>query len=408
VALISPLPGRKKQAENLHHQDTDSIHRSRGKAAKKIAGQKPIPLLDLTRKYRSIQAELHRRWDVIFRSMRLLNGANLAAFEHEFAQYCNVQHAIGVASGTDAIFLALAALGISPGDEVILPAHAPAPVIEPILYRRAIPILVDKAQADYGPDLKSLRAALNSKTKAIIAIHLLGLPCDMEPICRMASKYQIPVIEDASQAQGATYRGKRAAGLGLITPMSLGPVKNLSCYGDGGVVLTNDDALAKTIRLLRVHGQLEKYNHKIYGWNSRLDELQASVLRVKLPTLDRDNARRRQVAAEYSNQFRKLPVQLPPTFADRESVYHQYVIETPSRDALRAFLDQRGIGTGIYYPLALHHHEAWMTSHLPQYSLPEAERYASQNIALPMFAELTDDEVYCVLNAVTDFFNEVG
>jgi len=178
----------------------------------------------------------------------------------------------------------------------------------------------------------------------------------------------------------------------------------LACYGDGGVVLTNDDALAQTVRLLRVHGQGEKYNHKIYGWNSRLDELQAAVLRVKLPTLDQDNARRRQVAAEYSNQFRDLPVKTPPCFVDRENVYHQYVIETPHRNDLRQFLAARGVGNGMYYPMPLHQHEAWISRGLPRYSLPESERYASQNIALPMFAELTDDEVDYVIHAVRDYF----
>ena len=345
------------------------------------------------------------RWNQTFASMRLLNGGNLAAFEEEFADYCDVRHAIGVASGTDAIFLSLRALGIGPGDEVILPAHAPAPVIEPIVYVGAMPVLVDKSPADYGPELTSLQAAITPKTRAIIAVHLLGLPCEMEAICRIAQEQGIPVVEDSSQAQGAIYRGKRAAGRGVITPMSLGPVKNLACYGDGGVVLTNDDALAQTVRLLRVHGQSEKYNHKIYGWNSRLDELQASVLRVKLPTLDHDNARRRDIAAAYTNQFSRLPVRTPPVFADRQSVYHQYVLETPHRDDLKAFLSAKGIGTGIYYPSPLHRHEAWLTRGLPEYSLPEAERYTRENLALPMFAELGDSEVEYVISAVKGYFS---
>jgi dTDP-4-amino-4,6-dideoxygalactose transaminase len=365
----------------------------------------PVPLLDLKRKHRSIEAQLCRQWNDTFDSMRLLNGTNLALFEEEFARYCNVRHAIGVASGTDAIFLSLRALAIAPGDEVILPAHAPAPVIEPILYCGALPVLVEKARDDYGPDLASLRAAMTVRTKALIAVHLLGFPCDMDSICQIAEEHGIPIVEDSSQAQGAMYRGKRAAGLGAITPMSLGPVKNLACYGDGGIVLTNDHALAETVRLLHVHGQSEKYNHKIFGWNSRLDELQASVLRVKLPTLDRDNARRREIAALYTNQFSRLPVKTPPAFADRQSVFHQYVIETPHRDDLRQFLGARGIGTGIYYPVPLHRHEAWLTRRLPRYSLPESERYASQNIALPMFAELTDREVDYVISVVKEYFS---
>jgi dTDP-4-amino-4,6-dideoxygalactose transaminase len=354
-----------KQTANLKTSD-GQVGAKASRRAHKRKPTRTIPLLDFKRKYHAIEPQLRRQWDCTFDSMRLLKGTNLAAFEQEFADYCGVRHAIGVASGTDAIFLSLRAIDIEPGDEIILPAHAPAPVIEPIIYLGAVPVLSDKAAGDYGPDLTSLKAVVTTKTKAIITVHMLGLPCDMEPICRLANDRNIPVVEDSSQAHGATYRGKRAAGLGTITPMSLGPVKNLACYGDGGVVLTNDDGLAQTVRLLRVHGQAEKYNHRIYGWNSRLDELQASVLRVKLPTLDQDNARRREIACEYSRQFSKLRLTTPPSFADRENVYHQYVLETPHRNALKQFLEKHGIGTGIYYPLPLHQHEAWIARGLPR------------------------------------------
>ena len=362
-----------------------------------------IPLLDLTRKYRSIEKELKQRWDNIFLSIKLFNGSNLSAFEKEFAAYCGVKEAIGIASGTDAIYLSLEALGISYGQEVILPAHAPAPVIEPVIARGAIPVLIDKAVGDYGPDLANLAKAINSKTKAVIAVHMLGLPCDMEAILKIAGRQNVPVIEDASQAQGAIYRGRRAAGWGAITPMSLGPVKNLASYGDAGVVLTNDEELAKHIRLLRVHGQAEKYDHAIYGWNSRLDEIQAAVLLVKLPTLDRDNARRAAIAAEYSHCFRNLPLKVPPQFPDRSSVYHQYVIETPDRDSLKKFLNSRGIGTGLYYPQPLHQHGAWKARNFPVYSLPEAERYSRENLAIPVFAELEDKEVAYIISTVREY-----
>jgi dTDP-4-amino-4,6-dideoxygalactose transaminase len=364
-----------------------------------------IPLLDLTRKYRAIEDKLLQQWRTVFSSMKLFNGPNLAAFEKEFAAYCGVEHALGVASGTDAIYLSLQALDLSPGEEVVLPAHAPAPVVEPILAIGAVPVLVDKAKGDYGPDLQSLRSAITTKTKAIIAVHLLGLPCDMDPILKIAREKNLLVIEDASQAQGAIYKGRRAAGWGAITPMSLGTVKNLACYGDGGVVLTNDGSLAERIRLLRVHGQAEKYDHRIYGWNSRLDEIQAAALRVKLPTLDQDNNRRRQIAAQYSNYFRSLPLKTPPTFPDRLSVYHQYVVETPLRDTLKQFLTHRGIGTGIYYPIPLHRHGAWKTKGLTRYFLPEAERFASENLALPVFPELSDEEMSYIISAVDEFFS---
>ena len=364
-----------------------------------------IPLLDLTRKYNEIAGDLHRQWDTVFSSMRLLNGANLAAFEEEFATYCGVKYAVGVASGTDAIYLSLQALKISPGDEVILPAHAPAPVIEPVLAVGAVPVLVDKAVGDYGPDLQSLKMAVSARTKAIMAVHLLGLACDMDAIVELARKRSISVVEDASQAQGARYKGRRAAGLGTITPMSLGPVKNLASYGDGGVVLTNDEGLAHHVRLLRVHGQAEKYDHQIYGWNSRLDELQAAVLRVKLPTLDRDNARRVAIAAKYTESFDGLPVKTPPAFADRMNVFHQYVLETPERDLLRKFLESKGIGTGIYYPLPLHRHEAWKVRNMPAYSLPEAERYCRENFAIPVFAELDDEEVDYIISVVHEYYS---
>jgi dTDP-4-amino-4,6-dideoxygalactose transaminase len=390
----NPTRARAKRIRNLDQRGKKALRRTPAK----------VPLLDLTRKYRAIERELRRRWKESFRTMRLLNGVHLAGFENEFARYCGVRHAIGVASGTDAIFLSLRALGIGPGDEVILPAHAPAPVIEPIIYVGATPVLVDKAQQDYGPERPSLEAAISPKTKAIIAVHLLGLPCDMDSIRRIAERERVPILEDSSQAQGATYRGRRAAGLGTITAMSLGPVKNLACYGDGGIVLTHDDALAEAVRLLRAHGQGAKYDHRIYGWNSRLDEMQAAVLRVKLPSLDHDNAKRRKIAAAYTRAFVRLPLKTPPVFADRQSVYHQYVIETPQRDDLKRFLAARGIGTGIYYPLPLHRHPAWLARGLPPQTLPEAERYADENLALPMFAELTEVEVEYVIRAVRDYF----
>ena len=364
-----------------------------------------IPLLDLTRKYKEIASELHRQWDTVFSSMRLLNGANLSAFEEEFAAFCGVKHAVGVASGTDAIYLSLRALEISHGDEVILPAHAPAPVIEPVIAVGAVPVLVDKAVGDYGPDLPSLEKAISRKTKAILAVHMLGLSCDMDAILELARQRKIYVVEDASQAQGAIYKTHRAAGLGAITPMSLGPVKNLASYGDGGVVLTNDSELAQQVKLLRVHGQAEKYDHKTYGWNSRLDELQAVALRVKLPTLDRDNARRATIAATYTAAFAGLPLTTPPVFADRASVFHQYVLETPKRDSLKKFLESKGIGTGIYYPLPLHQHEAWKVRNLPAYSLPEAERYCRDNFAIPVFAELNDEEVDYIIAAVREYYS---
>jgi len=404
MVAASPLRAGKKQPNDLDHPDK-TCTKERRKKRRETFQPAPIPLLDLTRKYRSIEAELHRQWNLTFESMRLLNGRNLAAFEEEFAAYCNVRHAVGVASGTDAIFLSLRALKVGSGDEVILPAHAPAPVIEPILYLGATPILVDKSHFDYGPDLKALRAAISANTKAVIAVHLLGLPCDMDAIGQIARDSRVPVVEDSSQAQGAIYRGKRAAGLGAITPMSLGPVKNLACYGDGGVVLTNDDELARTVRLLRVHGQSEKYNHTIYGWNSRLDEMQAAVLRIKLPSLDQDNARRREIADAYTRELSRFPLKTPPVFDDRQSVYHQYVIETPYRDELKDFLAARQIGTGIYYPVPLHRHEAWLNRGFPQLTFPEAERYANQNIALPMFAELRDDEVDWVIGNLKEFFS---
>lgn len=364
-----------------------------------------IPLLDLTRKYRAIEDELTQRWRAVFSSMKLLNGPNVAAFEKEFATYCGVKYAIGVASGTDAIYLSLQALDLCPGDEVILPAHAPAPVVEPVMAIGAVPVLVDKVKGDYGADLESVKDAITTRTRAIIAVHLLGLPCDMDAILEIAQRQNVSVIEDASQAQGAVYKGRRAAGLGMVTPMSLGPVKNLACYGDGGIVLTNDDSLAERVRLLRVHGQAEKYDHRIYGWNSRLDEIQAAVLRAKLPTLDQDNARRGKIAAEYSDYFRSHPLKTPPTFPDRISVYHQYVVETPLRDSLKKFLNDKGIGTGIYYPIPLHQHAAWRAKGLPQYSLPEAERFSRENLALPVFPELSDEEVSYIMSAVDDFFS---
>jgi dTDP-4-amino-4,6-dideoxygalactose transaminase len=373
--------------------------------ANTTSGIRHIPLLDLTRKYRAIESELRVEWNRIMGSMKLLNGPNLEKFEQEFAVYCNVKYAIGVGAGTDAIYLSLQALEIAPGDEVILSAHVPAPVIEPVIAVGATPVLIDKAIDDYGPDLENLHSAITARTRAILAVHMLGLPCDMDAILEVAAARRIPVVEDASQAQGALFKNRRAAGFGTVTPMSLGPVKNLACYGDGGIVLTNDEHLAQSIRLLKAHGQAEKYDHQIYGWNSRLDELQAAVLRIKLPTLDADNARRAAIAARYSKAFADLPLSTPPEFGDRTSVFHQYVLETPQRDDMRSFLQKRGIATGMYYPRPLHKHQAWQSRKLPEYFLPESERYSSQNLAIPVFAELHDDEIAYIIAAIRDFFS---
>lgn len=355
----------------------------------------------------SVKKDWLSQIEEIISSGKIINGPHKQGFEEEFAKFLGVKHVLGVACGTDAIELSLRALGVGPGDEVITHANAFIAAIEPVVALGARPVLVDISAVDYGPDPEAIKKAITPRTKAIIVVHLLGLPVDFDAINTVARQANIPVLEDASHAQGAVYKGRRTGALGEINAISLGPVKNLSTVGDAGCVATDSDELFEKLRYLPVHGQVKKYKHALYGKNSRLDEVHASYLRLGLKTLDERNQRRREIYAKYKSDLVDLPLSFIPEFPDRTAVFHQAVIHTDQRDQLREYLKEQGVETGMYYPDALHEQEAWSNAGFPGGgNFPRVEKYVKTNLSLPIFAELTDQEVEHVISSVRSFFGK--
>ncbi len=362
-----------------------------------------VPLLNLRQEFEEIQRDVLGGWADVLQSMKLLKGKNLQAFEHEIAEYIGVKHAIGVACGTDALIMGLLASAIGPGDEVILQANAFAADAEAIYETGATPVLVD-IDDSYGPDADAVKEAITDKTKAILIVYMYGMPSALVPLSVIARDAGISLIEDASHAHGASYEDVKVGKFGLAGCFSCGPVKNLGCYGDGGFVTTNDDVINDVIRSIQAHGQVAKNDHVAYGMNSRLDELQAVVLRAKLKHLDTRNRRRIAVADCYDNGFANLPIQLMPRHDDSVCVYHQYVIRTEKRDELAAHLKTKNIGTGIHYPVPLHKQGSWLYDEV---SMPKAEKYAKEILSLPVHPDLLFSEVDYVIQHVTKFFEGI-
>lgn len=365
-----------------------------------------VPLLDLTRFNKEIIEEWLEQVRGIILSGRLLNGPYKKDFEEKFAQYLGVKHCLGVASGTDAIFLSLKAFDIGPGDEVITHANAFIADIEPIIAIGATPVLVDKSENDYGPDLAQLKTAINKKTKAILVVHLLGVPSKMDELLKISKESGVPIIEDASQAQGASINGQKVGSLGSIGVFSLGPVKNLRAVGDAGAISTDNSDLYEKIRQLAHHGEKSKYFHTIYGWNSRLDEIQAAWLLFGLKVLGERNKRRALIYQRYKKAFEDLPLTPMDEPFNTESVYHQGIFYVDDREAFKKYLDEKEIGNGSYYPYPLHTQEAWRHTNLPAGSFTRAEKYSKENISLPVFAELTEAEIEYVISSVRNFFHK--
>jgi dTDP-4-amino-4,6-dideoxygalactose transaminase len=334
--------------------------------------------------------------------MHLLNGPQAAAFEREIAAYMGVAHARGTSSGTDALILALAALEIGPGDRVILAANAFIAALEAVYHVGATPVLVDVEADGFGGDLEAIARALPAK--AVIAVHLYGAPLALGRLSALCAGAGAHLIEDASHAHGARRGGRFAGTVGSIGCFSAGVVKNLGAYGDAGFVLTSDAGLAEEIGLLQRHGQRGKNQHVRYGWNNRLDELQAAVLRIKLRYLEARNQRRRDIAAFYSERLAPLGVRPPHVDADEVPVYHQYVVRTERRDELQAHLKSRGVETGIHYPVPLHRQPAWTRTYAEAGAFPRAERLAGEVLSLPVFPDLTDAEVERVVEGMASFF----
>lgn len=359
-----------------------------------------IPITDLRRQYETLQAEIQPVVQAVLASGIFIKGEPLARFEREMCEYLNVPHAAGVNSGTDALYLALLAAGIGPGDRVITGAMSFLATAEAISLTGAEPVFVD---IQSGPDCLNpagLAAALDEHTKAIIPVHLHGYPCDMDAIMAFATQHKLLVIEDCAQAIGTVYKGQKVGSIGDAGCFSFFPTKNLGCYGDGGMVVTRHNWLAENLKVLREHGSKVKNYQDRLGVNSRLDTLQAAVLSVKLPHLDRWNARRRELAHHYDTLLSGVPVQRPPLEIgpDTYSTFHHYALLVPHRDALQQAMAADGFECLPYYPCPLHR-QALYAERYPAGSLPEAERSGRDTLALPLFPELTFPEQETIVQA---------
>lgn len=337
---------------------------------------------------------------------RYILGEEVGAFEDEFASYIGVAHGIGVGSGTEALHLALVACGIGPGDEVITVAHTAVATVAAIELAGAIPVLVDIEPAFYTLDPSKLAAAITPSTKAIIPVHLYGHPADLDPILGIARQYRLRVIEDCAQAHGAMYRGRRVGSYGDLACFSFYPTKNLGALGDGGMIVTDQPELAHRVRLLREYGWTDRFVSQIPGVNSRLDEVQAAILRVKLRHLDRGNAARSGIAAIYNAGLSNCQLVLPRVREGSTHVYHLYVVRAPRRDDLQQYLRDRDVSAPVHYPVPVHRQPAYQGRLGGSESLPETERAAAEVLSLPMYPELSESEVQHMIGAIRAFRRE--
>lgn len=362
-----------------------------------------VPFLDLRAAYLEVQEELDETVAHVLASGSYLLGKELQAFEGEFAEFLGVEHCIGVGNGLEALHLALRALGVGPGDEVLVPSNTYIATWLAVSYAGATPIPVEPDERTYNMDPGKLEAATTDRTRAIIPVHLYGQPADMDPILEIARKHKLWVLDDAAQAHGARYKGKRVGGLADITGWSFYPGKNLGAFGDGGAITTNNRELADRVRVLRNYGSREKYHNEVRGFNSRLDEIQAAILRVKLAHLDEWNQRRRCVAALYVQELTNSDVVLPYAAEWAEPVYHLFVVRSERRDALRQHLKMHGIDTLIHYPIPPHLQPAYRDLGLREGSQPISERIHQQALSLPMGPHLTAAQAGAVVAAIREF-----
>jgi len=368
----------------------------------KIKSTMPIPLVDLKAQYQSIQPEIDAAIQRIVSNTSFIMGKEVSDFEQAFAEYCGVDYAIGVSSGTGALFLALLGYDIGPGDEVITTPFTFFATGEAISQVGARPVFVDIDPITFNIDPALIEAAITPYTRAIMPVHLYGQPADMDAINTIAQEYDLVVIEDAAQAHGSFYKGKRAGNLGDAACFSFYPSKNLGCYGDGGAVVTNDEKLAIRVRKLRDHGRVTKYEHDELGYGHRIDALQTAVLGVKLPRLDDWNEGRRQRAAYYDELLADTPLITPRNHPETTPVYHCYTVRTPNRDAIVESLQAAGIGVGVHYPIPLHLQPAYRFLELEAGSYPVSEEMSAEVMSLPLYAELTEEQQDEVVAAVKE------
>lgn len=363
-----------------------------------------VKLLDLVPQYESIKDEIRAAIDEVLSTQQFILGRKVEELEAAIARSCGVKHAVGVASGTDAILLALMALGVKEGDEVVTTPYTFFSTVSSVTRLGARPVFVDIDPRTYNIDPSGVAKRLTRATKAVIVVHLFGQTAEMGAIAEAAGRFGVPIIEDACQSIGARYRGKPAGSMGAAGCFSFFPSKNLGCFGDGGMIVTDDAALADTARMLRVHGGREKYYHDVVGICSRLDALQAAVLLVKLRHVDSWHEGRRRNAAAYDRELSKIPgVTVPHVEPHNESVYNQYVIRLTGRDALREHLRKSGVGCDVYYPVPLHLQKCFAFLGGKPGDLPESERAARETLALPVYAELPAAEREYVAAVIREF-----
>lgn len=383
-----------------------------------------VPLLDLKAQYKTIKPQLDAALIRVAESQSFILGAEVETMERAMAAYTGCKYAIGVSSGTDALLLALMAIGIQPGDEVIVPTFSFFATAGVVARLHAIPVFIDCDRETFNIDVQQIEQKITSRTRAIIPVHLFGQSADMEEIMHIAEKHDLKVIEDAAQAIGVHYKDGRQAGtIGSIGCFSFFPSKNIGCFGDGGLVTTNDDDLAEQLKILRVHGGKPKYYHKVIGGNFRIDAIQAAVLNVKLPYLDAWSAKRRENADIYTRlfidaglaetegviQFNDRNTVLLPKAVYRNSghknyhIYNQYVIRIDRRNALREFLNQKGIGNEVYYPVPFHRQECFAYLQAEDSDYPAANCAANDSLALPIYPELTREQIQYVVASVKEF-----
>jgi len=362
-----------------------------------------VPFLDLKTHHASLRDEINHAIQEVIDENAFAGGPFVSQFETDFAAYCDCAYAIGVGSGTEALWLTLLALGIGPGDEVITVPNTFIATAEAITYCGARPVFVDVDESTYTLDPAALQNAITARTKAIIPVHLFGQPADMDPIMELAREHGLCVVEDACQAHGAEYKGRRAGALGVAACFSFYPGKNLGAFGEAGAIVTNNAELQEKVRILRDHGQVRKYHHTMIGWNCRMDGIQAAILRVKLRHLERGNQLRRSHAKHYGQAFNGVEGLITPAHSPCvRHVYHIYAIRVQDRDEVSRFLFENNIGCGVHYPVPIHLQEAYGKLGYGGGDFPVAERCASEFLSLPMFPELTSGQVEMVVQAVKE------
>lgn len=363
-----------------------------------------VKFVDLARQYQTIKADVDSAIARVLARTDFILGDDVQRFEEEFAHYCEAKYAVGVDNGTAALEMALRAVGIGPGDEVLVPVNTFMASASAVSFTGATPIFVDIDPATYNIDVQQIERRITPRTRAIMPVHLYGQPAEMDAIMSLAERYHLYVVEDACQAHGARYKDRAVGGIGHVAAFSFYPGKNLGAYGDAGAVVTNDPEITERIKIMRNCGQREKYNHVTLAYNHRLDTLQAAVLRVKLRHLDEWNAARRDWACLYDQLLADVGVVTPSTLPDVAHVYHLYVIQASERSYLQAYMTGQGFATGIHYPTPLHLQPAYKQLNYHAGDFPVAEKCAPLILSLPMFAELQAQEVEAVVDCVRSFY----